>query len=72
MCEVWDYAEELWLTKGIEQGIQQGIQQVQEQLDRINKLNLLLLGEKRYDDLERCARNEQYREELMERYGLIE
>ena len=68
MCELWDYVENTGIQKGIQQGIQQGIRQAQEEL---NKLILLLLKEKRYEDLERCAQDEEYKQNLMKKYGIL-
>ena len=64
MCELWDYVE----NTGIQKGIRQGIQQTQEEL---NKLILFLLKEKRYDDLEHCAQDEEYKRKMMEKYGIL-
>lgn len=56
-------AEELGLKQGMEKGIEKGI-------ERMNNLNLKLIQEKRYDDLEKAARNETYRKQLFAEFGL--
>lgn len=51
----------------VNEGIQKGIQRGQE---RLNKLNLHLISEKRYQDLERAAKDGEYRKELFDAYGI--
>lgn len=38
--------------------------------ERINELNLRLIAEKRYDDLEKAAKDHEYRQKLYEEYGI--
>ena len=38
---------------------------------RVNKLNLLLLQSKRYDDLEHSAKDSDFQKQLMKEYGII-
>lgn len=38
--------------------------------DRINKLNTLLIKEKRYEDLERSTRDKEFQKQLMSDYGI--
>lgn len=56
-------AERMGLEQGMQKGIQQGIQ-------RMNNLNIRLIQEKRYDDLEKAATDEEYREQLFQEFGL--
>ncbi len=39
--------------------------------NRINKLNFLLLQNKRYDDLERSTKDYEFQKQLMKEYGII-
>ena len=38
--------------------------------ERIIRLNTFLLNEKRYDDLERATRDKDFRQQLMDQYGI--
>ena len=38
--------------------------------ERVRKLNLLLMAEKRYDDLERASKDREYRKQLFETFGI--
>jgi len=38
--------------------------------DRIIRLNTFFLHEKRYDDLERATRDKDFRQQLMDQYGI--
>lgn len=38
--------------------------------ERINKLNLFLIHEKRFEDLERSARDKDFQKQLMLQYGI--
>lgn len=38
--------------------------------DRINQLNTFLIKEKRYEDLERAARDKEFQKQLMSDYGI--
>lgn len=55
-------------SEGIKEGIQEGIQQGE---DRLNQLNLRLISEKRYDDMERAAKDEEYRNKLYKKYDIL-
>ena len=68
-------AEERGEQRGIQIGEQRGIQigeqrgiQIGEQ--RMNKLYGVLLQEKRYEDLERSTKDEEFRGQLMSEYGI--
>ncbi len=54
---------ELGLAQGIEQGIKQGT-------ERYATLNQLLIKEKRYDEMERAAEDEHYRNHLYKKYHI--
>lgn len=43
---------------------------IEEGEERISKLNLLLLEEKRYDDLEKVAKDQEYRKKLFDEFNL--
>lgn len=53
--------------RGREQGRKQGREQGE---DRINQLNTFLIQEKRYEDLERAARDKKFQKQLMSDYGI--
>ena len=53
--------------RGEQRGIQRGELRGTE---RVNKLNLLLLQHKRYDDLERSAKDVKFQQQLMSEYGI--
>lgn len=53
--------------RGREQGWKQGREQGE---DRINQLNTFLIQEKRYEDLERAARDKKFQKQLMSDYGI--
>ncbi|MCI8860552.1 MAG: hypothetical protein HFI71_13745 [Lachnospiraceae bacterium] len=60
-------AEERGIAIGQEQGIAIG----QEQgIERLNKLNMILLQNKRYDDLERSANDTDFQQQLMREYDI--
>ncbi len=56
------------VREGIKEGIQEGIQQGE---NRLNQLNLRLISEKRYDDMERAAKDEEYRNKLYKKYDIL-
>ena len=67
--------QERGIAIGQEQGIaigqKQGIAIGQEQgIERLNKLNMILLQNKRYDDLERSANDTNFQQQLMREYGI--
>ena len=51
------------------EGLKAGEEKGQE---NINKLNTILLAEKRYDDLEKSAKDIEYQNKLMKEYKIIE
>lgn len=50
-----------------EDGLAEGISQGEE---RISQLNLLLIKEKRFEDLERAAQDKEYRDGLLKEFDL--
>ena len=63
------------LRQGIEQGIEQGLRQGMDQgmaegREKVNKLNRLLLKEKRYEELARSAEDGEYQKELFKKYHI--
>lgn len=59
------------LRQGIEQGLRQGMDQgMAEGREKVNKLNRLLLKEKRYEELARSAEDGEYQKELFEKYHI--
>lgn len=64
---------QLWEEKVMErlegrsEGMSKGITKGEE---RVSRLNLLLIGQKRYDDLEKASRDREYREQLFKTFGL--
>ncbi len=46
------------------------IMEREEGAELVSRLNVLLIEEKRYDDLEKAAKNREYREQLFKEYGL--
>ncbi len=60
-------AEERGIAIGQEQGIAIG----QEQgIEHLNKLNMILLQNKRYDDLERSGNDTDFQQQLMREYNI--
>ena len=60
-------AEERGIAIGQEQGIAIG----QEQgIEHLNKLNMILLQNKRYDDLERSANDTDFQQQLLREYNI--
>lgn len=62
---IWDYNQMMLEAeqRGREEGEKCGI-------ERINKLHSLLIKEKRFEDLERSTRDEDFQKQLMEQYGI--
>ena len=63
------------LRQGIEQGIEQGLRQGMDQgmaegREKVNKLNRLLLKEKRYEELARSAEEGEYQKDLFKKYHI--
>ena len=56
-------AENIGLKRGMERGMKQGI-------ERINELNVRLIREKRFDDLEKAAQDQEYQKKLLEEFQL--
>lgn len=77
---IWDYnqmmleAEERGVQRGREEGEkrgeERGREQGEEQIQRINKLNALLIKDKRFEDLERSTSDKDFQKQLMEQYGI--
>lgn len=63
MCKALDDLYHDAREEGMQQGILQGA-------DRVNRLTLLLMEEKRYADLTRSASDHEYQNQLFEAYGL--
>ena len=64
-------AEERGIRIGEQRGEERGIQIGERRgEDRVNKLYGLLLQEKRYEDLERSTKDEEFRGQLMSEYGI--
>ena len=60
---------EAWLKATLDYN--QGMLEAEQRgIDRINKLNTLLLQQKRYDDLERSAKDVKFQQQLMSEYGI--
>ena len=38
--------------------------------ERVSKLNLMLMADKRYDDLERASKDKEYRRQLFDTFGI--
>lgn len=53
--------------RGEKRGREQGEKNTKE---RINKLNIFLIKEQRFDDLERAARDDRFQQQLMDQYGI--
>ena len=53
--------------RGEERGERRGEKQMKE---RINKLNIFLIKEQRFDDLERAARDDDFQQQLMSEYKI--
>lgn len=58
---------EMLVASGIEKGIEKGIVQGTE---RINLLNMNLIREKRFSDLERSTNDQEFQKRLLEEYGI--
>lgn len=63
MCEAWDGAMLMYKEEGKEEGKKEGE-------ERVSRLNLMLLKEKRYQDLERASRDKEYRRTLFEAFQI--
>lgn len=61
---IWDYNQMMLEAE------ERGKKQAEEQIKRINKLNALLIKDKRFEDLERSANDEDFQKKLMEQYGI--
>ncbi len=66
---IWDYNQ--MMLEAEERGREQGEKHGEKRgIERINKLNSLLIKEKRFEDLERSANDEDFQKQLMEQYRL--
>ena len=61
--EEWEEVRMNIYDMGIERGIERGI-------ELLNRLYLQLIEDKRYEDIERVARDDEYREQLFQEYGI--
>lgn len=61
---IWDYNQ--MMLEAEERGRKQG----EEQIERINRLNALLIEKERFEDLKRSTTDEGYQQQLMEQYGV--
>lgn len=61
--EAMERGEKLGRQKAMKEDIKRG-------MARVNKLNVRLFQEKRYEDLERSINDEEFQEQLMAQYGL--
>lgn len=61
---IWDYNQ--MMLEAEERGRKQG----EEQIERINRLNALLIEKERFEDLKRSTTDEGYQQQLMEQYGI--
>ena len=65
--KILDYEAKTIKREGEEEGIKKGIKKGE---DRINQLNLYLISENRFDDLERAVNDREYQLQLFQEYGL--
>ena len=65
---IWDHNQ--MMLEAEERGEERGREQGEEQIQRINKLNALLIKDKHFEDLERSANDEDFQKQLMEQYGI--
>ena len=63
--ETMAHLKEDFYEEGMEKGIEKGI-------ENVNKLHKILMSEKRYDELEKSIDDEEYQNELMKKYKIIE
>lgn len=61
--EEWEEVRMNIYDMGIERGMERG-------MELINRLNLRLIEDKRYEDVERAAKDNEYREQLFQEYGI--
>lgn len=62
---IWDYNQ--MMLEAEKHGRRQGEELAKE---RINKLNVFLIKEKRFQDMERSTPDKDYQRQLMEQYGI--
>ena len=62
-----EYEEKTIKREGEKEGIKKGIKKGE---GRINQLNLYLISENRFDDLERAVNDREYQLQLFQEYGL--
>lgn len=58
------------LQQGLEEGLESGLAQGREELQRINRLNAMLLDEGRVGDLKRAFTDSDYQQQLLKEYHL--
>ena len=71
MCVIAEELENRGIQKGIQKGIRKGIQKgIQKGEERLSRLNLMLLSDKRYGELEKASLDEEYRHRLFREYDI--
>lgn len=64
-------AEKMGLEQGMEKGMKEGMKEgIKEGIQRVNNLNIRLIQENRFEDLEKAAKDEVYREQLFKEFDL--
>lgn len=61
--EEWEEVRMNIYDIGMERGMERG-------MELLNRLNLRLIEDKRYEDMERAARDDEYRDQLFQEYGI--
>ena len=65
--KILEYEAKTIKREGEKEGIKKGIKKGE---GRINQLNLYLISENRFDDLERAVNDREYQLQLFQEYGL--
>lgn len=55
------------LAEGIAEGLAEGIAEGEE---RVNRLTLLLIADKRYEDIEKASKDREYQRQLFKEFGI--
>ena len=58
------------LQEGRQEGLEEGKREGQLMLQQINKLNKILIAQKRLDDLEKSANDPEYQKQLLKEFGI--
>lgn len=74
-ASIEDYIRSESIRQGLKQGLKQGLEQGlalgrNEGEDRLNRLILSLITDKRNEDIEKAAKDKKYREQLYQEYGI--